>query len=239
MYGKNIKLAYFSMGLVILLFCFQTPAQAQQQFTLTLTQYGTWAQDNFPGGDPGYADGAKDYLYTYSGGVDAVTDYANYFILDLTNIPANDVITSVTYQSEYIPYESPNAHSYSLLTTHSAPSALESSGTGMAAVYDSLVDGTVLAQGFTQYLGPTEAYQPLTLTGDSAFLSLLNSNIGNVIAIAGGDSDTSDQTNPVFTVTTVPEPSEVGLFAAAALGLLVYQRRRRVVLPLVGRWWEA
>jgi hypothetical protein len=222
-------------------------AAAQQQQNIPLVTYGTWELDYVtpPPFTTSYYASQNDQGYQpyIRAGFEDESEpiyWRNYFVLNLTSLSPSDPISSFTMQLTDAAFTggTPASNPYYLWSTTSTLSTLQGSGTD-ASIAESLEGGTLFGQtsSSSAEIGPAE--YNITVTGDAAFLSFLNANLGSDVLIAGSQDTMNnpdgyfEDTSPTFTVTTVPEPSASALLLPAiAAGVLLFPRiRRRCASP--------
>ena len=216
---------------------FPTPLLKADQFNLTIQQYGEFYYYEGVGDGGGYASENGQIMsgkHTEDGGA----SFSDYFVLDLSSIPSDQTITSVSFNASNPfftdEFGSSATVSYWLGETSAAPSDLENpTSSNTAALYGDLSNASVSFGATPDYTFTNDGAGPtsISLQGDSTFVDLLNENRGGLLAIAGnlnGGSDgvSIEPSSPVFIVTTVPEPgSSVLLSGGAAVCGLALTRR--------------
>jgi hypothetical protein len=222
----NMKSIYLTLAAFLIALIGLSPAPARaQQLTIPIT-YGSEAyyEPESLGESPSYGN---IYNYLYLG-----ANYNNYFIFNLSQIPAGDIVTSATLSiTETLPMEGAFTQ-IDLLSTDLPPAEALSSGSN---TYNALVDGSSVMQSatFAQDIDPT--FYDVTVTGNNAFLNVLNSNIGGQVLIGtdGMYTTRSDGGTPTLIVNVapapVPEPSEATLVAMTLVagGLIAWRKKRR------------
>lgn len=208
------------------------------QFSPSVT-YGTYTFDSEPPGDTSTYSVLQNYLYIGHEGEGYGNAYFNnYFIFDLSDIPAGDVITSATLSiTEMYPATgSPGMdfNNIDLLSSSLSPSLVLSATTqtDLETVWDGLASGSSLEANATFTTDPANPITTdVTITADSDFLALLNANIGSTLLIGnyGGYGGRFDGGGPSLDVTAlpVPEPSSAALMATATAAFIGFASRRR------------
>lgn len=182
----------------------------------------------------------------YLAGFYAGNQYNDYFVFDLSNIPAGQTISAVTLaifdtgNSFSNPNATPDYQLYSIDSTSVA--ALQGASTNTAAnisVFNDLGSGTAYSAGTP--IGAADEGMTLDISLNEAFVSYAQANLGGYVALGGSLATTGTGNTSVFglsqdypfantalVITTVPEPTPLTL-AIACFFLIVIVRVRRLV----------
>ena len=181
--------------------------------------------------------------------------YRDYFVFTLSSIPSGETITSATLQlfnpsNGYNSADAAETYTNFSLDSTSIPALTNGNGSNAlnVPIYIDLGDGTAYSSGVTVSAASNGTVVPILL--NNSFLSYAQANMGSSVALGGAITtlDANDNNNEsIFgatgatlsdtqlVITTIPEPTTIGLWALSVIilgavrrgsGLRLYRGRR-------------
>lgn len=185
-----------------------------------------------------WTDGSRDNLsssnFNYLAGINAGSDYRNFFTFDLALLPDNIVVTGAELRVTRFTTNSANiSETYALYDVSTDPAALNDNAGSNISIYDDLGTGTSYGTFAISTTAQTTDIASFNLNGNA--IADLNAagdgyfSIGGAVVTGGnlfaGSGNSNTPGVQELVITYIPEPTSLALLAVGAI--LVSRRHRR------------